>query len=180
MPEVDDFASLLLEEAKRFLEKAVSEPVGDAKEAYLHGALLLGFASFEAHLNSMAADFLVLSDLSPLDRSILSESDIQLDDGEFVVTARLKMYRLEDRIQFIHRRFSGSPLDRSSPVWSAFKAGLQLRNQLTHPKEPAPISEAAVAQAIEAIVALIDQLYQSVYRKGYPAARRGLNSSMTF
>jgi hypothetical protein len=52
------FASTLLEEAKRFIEKATEAKEPAAKLAYLHAGLLVGFAAFEAHVNAMCDDFL--------------------------------------------------------------------------------------------------------------------------
>src|SRR5437867_1022594 len=104
---VDDFASRLLEEAKRFHEKARDEVDGDGKQAYLHAAIVLACCSLEAHINSIAEDFLVRTDLSVLERSILAEREYRLEDGEFTITDALKIHRLTDRIEFIYRRFSG-------------------------------------------------------------------------
>ena len=73
MADVDAFASQLLEEAKRFLEKAVIDGDAEGESGYLHAALNLAFSALEAHVNSIADDFLVRSDLSLLDRSILTQ-----------------------------------------------------------------------------------------------------------
>lgn len=180
MGDVDAFASQLLEEAKRFLEKAVCEADAEGKAAYLHAALSLVFSALEAHVNSIADDFLVRDDLSLLDRSILSERDVQLDNGQHVLTDRLRMYRLEDRIEFLYRRFCGALLDKNSAVWSRFKSGLNLRNRLTHPKEAAEITEQLTRQALTAVVDLLDLLYRGIYKRPYPTAKRGLDSNLAF
>src|SRR5882724_8143500 len=113
MPSFDEFSRQLLEEAKRFLEKAkgTKDP---GQSAYLHAALTLAVCALEAHVNAICDDFLIRSDLSILDRSILSERIHELIDGEFKITDRLKMYRLDDRIEFLFRRFSTTPLDKQS------------------------------------------------------------------
>lgn len=180
MIEVDAFAAQLLEEAKRYLEKAASAPDQKAKEANLHASLLLAFASLEAHLNSIADDFLVRPELSPLDRSILAEREVVLEDGEWVVTDKLKMYRIEDRIEYLHRCFSSTPLDKTSTSWSALKAGLHARNRLTHPKGPEPLSESGVRQSLQAVIDILDTMYQALYKRSFPAARRGLQTTMAF
>lgn len=180
MADVDAFAALLLEEAKRFLEKASAEPGSDGAIAYLHAAISLTFSSLEAHTNAIADDFLVRPDLSPLDRSILMERSIQLSQGEYIVTDRLQIHRLEDRIEFLHRRFGGAPIDKNVAAWMGFKAGLNHRNKLTHPKETAPITEAATREAITAVIDLLDVLYRAIYKRPYPAGRRGLSSTLSF
>lgn len=106
MAEIDAFATQLLEEAKAFLEKGRTSSVAKSKEAYLHAALNLGFCGLEAHLNAIAEDFLTLSDLSPQERSILSEKKVELEHGKFRLTKQAQIYRLEDRLLFLCHRFS--------------------------------------------------------------------------
>ena len=99
MANVDKLGRALLEEAKRFFEKAREETTIEGKQAYLHASLVLGFCSFEAHINSIADDFLVRPELTVVERSILDEKDFKLIEGEFTLTDGLKMHRLTDRIE---------------------------------------------------------------------------------
>ena len=178
--DVDAFASQLLEEAKRFLERAVDASDSTARDAYLHGALLLAFASLEAHLNSIADDFLVRGDLSILDRSTLSERDFAMNDGKWIITERLRIYRIEDRLQHLQTTFSTVPFDGTISSWSQLKEGLILRNKLTHPKQVQPITADQVRRAIEAIIHTLDNLYQAIYKRPLPAGLRGLSSTLNF
>lgn len=180
MAEVDQFARDLLEEAKRFFEKARDEISPEGKQAYLHSAIVLGFCSFEAHINSIADDFLVRPELTVLEKSILSEQDFKFANGEFLLTNSLKMYRLTERVEFLHRRFSGSPLDRSLSCWSQLKTALSTRNELTHPKQQTVMNDEAVKQALQSILDTLEVIYQAIYKKPYPARNRGLDSTMTF
>ena len=180
MVSADEFATGLLEEAKRFLEKARAEGIKEGRAAYLHAALLVGFAALEAHVNCIADDFLVGEDLTTLDRSILAEKDFELKSGEFVTKESLRMYRLEDRIEYLHRRFSGAAIDKQKAWWSYFKKGLVMRNELTHSKGPTEVEETDVARILEGILELIDHVYRAVYKKKFPARRRGLDSHLSF
>jgi hypothetical protein len=90
------------------------------------------------------------------------------------------MYRLSDRIEFIFRRFSGSPIDKSQAWWTSLKAALNTRNDLTHPKQKTEVSKEAVESALIAIISALDALYKAVYKKPYPPAVRGLASRMEF
>lgn len=180
MADFDDFASVILEEGKRFLEKAKelpSDPI--AQRAYLHASLLLTFSALEAHVNSIAEEFSHREELTIHELGILNEYDVKLEDGAFI-SGSLKMYRLEDRVQFLHRRFSGKPLDTAAPWWGAYKAATKLRNKLTHPKEVHAISVKEVETAIEAIIALLNGLYLSIYKKNFPASGWGLNAQLSF
>jgi hypothetical protein len=180
MAEFDEFAQGVFEEAKRFLEKAKEDAGSEGKTAYLHAALNLAFCALEAHVNSVADDFLTRTDLTPLDIGILAERELRLVDGQYEASKTLKMFRLEDRLQFLHRRFAGKPLDRQASWWSDLKEALDLRNQLAHPKQAPVIQEASVARALNAIIDCLAALYKGVYQADYPAARRGLDSRLKF
>lgn len=180
MRSVDDFASRLLEEAKRLYEKALDETDREGQEAYLHAALVLGCCSLEAHVNSIADDFLVRQELSVIERSILAEREYRLENGELVLTEVLKMYRLTERIEFLYRRFSGEPLDKDQAWWGKLKTALSTRNELSHPKQHTPVTGQAVEQALQSILDALDAVYRGIYKKRYPARNRGLNSKMTF
>src|SRR5437588_11533740 len=96
---IDDFAKLLFNEAKAYLEKAQNTDTAEEKTAYLHASLLVGFCSFEAHINSIAENFVTRPDLTLLDKSVLGEKALELCEGEYRLTDKLKMFRLEDRIE---------------------------------------------------------------------------------
>jgi hypothetical protein len=180
LPDIDDFATSLLEEAKRFLEKAVEESEPAVQNAYLHAGLLLAFSSLEAHVNAIAEEFAGRPELTPHERGILLEKEIYLKDGEFRIGG-LRMYRLTDRIEFLHNRFTGTPLDKASAAWwSDLGNATDLRNKLTHPKEAQVVSVESVRRATHCVIDAIDALYQAIYGKKFPAANRGLQSRMEF
>jgi hypothetical protein len=178
--QIDDFAQSLLEESKRFLGKAKDgEGVTDIN-AHLHAALMLAFCSLEAHVNSIGDDFVDRPEMSIHEKAILLEQEVRLEKGEFKLTSVLKMVRLEDRIQFLHVRFSGKPIDRNQVWWSHLSEAAKFRNQLTHPKEMLVIKVDAVERAVQAIIDTIDALYQAIYKRPFPAAARGIDSTLIF
>jgi hypothetical protein len=181
MAELSNFATDLLDEAKQFFAKAESalDPAG--KAAFLHAALLIGFASFEAHVNAIADEFLTREDLNAHERGLLAEHDIELSDGEFKEKTRLKIHRLEDRVLFLCRRFSKKPIDRASSYWGNFVDASKLRNGLTHPKDNSPnIQEAAVKKALMAMIDLLNHMCLGIYKKKLPAHNCGLSSKLDF
>lgn len=179
MSEIDTFATLLLEEAKRFLENATAADDDIRRDAYLHAALMLGFSSLEAHVNAMCGEFSTRPELSAHEKALLLEQDVKLVKGEFKLTG-FKMNRLEERMTFLHTRFSGQPLDKGTPWWAALSSAIDVRNKLIHPKGVQAVTIPAVKSAINAIVDTIDALYQAIYKKKFPAASRGLLSRLTF
>ena len=90
------------------------------------------------------------------------------------------MTRLEDRIQFLHARFGGKPIDVSQKWWPQLGDAMKLRNQLTHPKEVVVITEDATSRAIQTIIDTLDGLYQVIYKRGFPSAGLGLDSRLNF
>lgn len=181
MAALSSFASELLEEAKRFLEKATEASDAEGRKAFLHAALMLGFAAFEAHVNAIADDFLSRKDLDPHERGVLAEHAVELSDGEFKERNLLKIQRLEDRVLFLCRRFSKTPIERSATYWSEFVEAARLRNSLTHPKaEPPTVSEAAVNRALTALVELTNFMFMAIYKKKLPAYNRGLLAKLKF
>lgn len=172
----DDFATLLFEEAKAFLERYRSHKYEDAVVAYLHAALLLGYCALEAHINNVAADFADRTEFNILEQSILQERDVTLKNGQFELTQTLKMFRLEDRFEFLYRRFQTQPLNKAEPWWGLLKAGLDIRNAITHPRSPRTVTEKEVTDSLNAVLEAIDVLFQAVYRKPYPGKGRQLDS----
>jgi AcrR family transcriptional regulator len=60
----------------------------------------------------------------------------------------------------------------------AIQDALDLRNRLTHPKQPPTVSEASVERALFAILQLLDVAYRRIYGKSYPGKQRGLQSTI--
>jgi hypothetical protein len=177
--DIDDFATSLFEEAKRFLEKAQGEADSVARNAYLHAAMMLAFCSLEAHLNAISEELAERPEFTPHERAILLEEEVKLEDGEFVLGG-FKMFRLEDRIQFLHRKFSGKPFDTKVEWWARLKGAMVSRNKLTHPKDVHSLTVDNVRDALTAIIAALDATYIIIYKKNFPAANRGLHSRLTF
>jgi hypothetical protein len=180
MNNADIFSRELIEESKCFLEKAKKETGNEAKTAYLHASLFIAFSALEAHLNSIAEDFLGRKDLAVLEKSILFEKQITFEAGEFKLTEQLKMYRLEDRIEFIIRKFSRKPINKNEIWWGKIKQGIHIRNKLTHPRGKEVINDSMVENSIQAILDTLNIIYKAVYKVNYPLRKRGMVSSMNF
>lgn len=180
MDNIDTLASLLLEEAKRFLELAGEASDDEGLNANLHAGIVLAFCALEAHVNAVSEEMALQRGLTAHEKSILLERDVRLDNGQYKLMSNLKMYRLEDRILFLFARFTKSGLDKDKPWWASLKASLKLRNQISHPKDVMILTKEDVAKSILAIVECIDAVYQAIYGKGFPAARIGLQSKMNF
>jgi hypothetical protein len=175
---IDDFAKLLFNEAKAYLEKSRNAASSEEQTAYLHASLLLGCCSLEAHLNSIADNFITRPDLTLLDQSILGERTLKLNNGEYQLTNELKMFSLEDRIEYLFAKFSTIPLDKSLNYWGAFKLAVKLRNELTHPKIPPSIDVDSTERALQAILDLLNAMYKGIYGRQHPSYNLGTTTTM--
>ena len=182
MAKIDRFASQLLEEAKRFLEKAKQEENKHGKDAYLHAAILLAFASVEAHINAIADEKLMMENLSVLEKSILAERAFELVAGRFQLNEnKVKMYRLNERIEFIYRRFAHTAINKEEASWwGPLKEAEKKRNALVHARDYLEMSEKDVELAINSILEFLNVLYLALYNSKYPAYGRKLHSKMLF
>lgn len=181
MAAFDDFSGLLLEEAKRFLEKIKETKDEDAKTAYIHSAVLIGISALEAYINGISQE-LVNFHATPIhERAILGEKEVELKNGEFVLTERLKIQRLTDRIQYLYFKYSKTYLTGESETWwGPLKQSLKVRNSLVHPKEEITISEDEVTLLIESVIECLLRLSKIIYKKEYPFRKMGLQSKLTF
>jgi hypothetical protein len=86
MHDIDDFASTLLEEAKRYLELASDAHDPVARNAHLHASLMLSFCALEAHVNAVADEMAMRTGLSPQELGVLLEREVRLENGSFKLT----------------------------------------------------------------------------------------------
>jgi hypothetical protein len=180
MSEIDLFANQLLEEAKRFFEKAREGEDETGINANLHAALILSFCSLEAHVNAIGDEFSIRPDLSVQEKGLLLEKEVRLENGEFKLQSNLKIARLEERIEFMCVKLSGKPMDKEAVGWGKLVTAIKLRNELTHVKTIPSISDKAVQHAMEAIIGVLDGLYKAIYGTRFPPASRGVTSRLTF
>jgi hypothetical protein len=180
MGNFDLFCNVLLEESKRFLEKAKVEKEQININAYLHASLLLSISSLEAFVNGISDDFREASSLTVHEKSLLLEKDILLSNGEFKLDNRLKMSRLMERIELLFRKFNYSKLDKKLKCWQKLNEGISLRNSLVHPKEYSEITFVQIESTLKSVIECIDRLFKAVYKKGFPSIKMGLDSKLTF
>lgn len=180
MSDFDEFCGSLLEESKRFLEKAKEEKSNEGKQAYLHACLLLSMCSLEAYINGIAEE-MCLSPKVPIHiKAVLMERELRLEKGDFVLTNSLKMSRLSDRIEILYKRYKKNELNDSETWWREIKSGMDLRNKLTHPKEKVKLTDESLSKLLQAILDCLSTIYSAVYRRKFPRANLLLTSKLDF
>jgi len=180
MDSFDSFSNNLLEEAKRFLEKAKEETGQQAKNANLHSSLLLSISSLEAFINGIAEDMKEASFLNLLEKAFLLEKEVLLKNGKFKIGPQFKMSRLLERVELLFTKFGASKLDKRSSWWQKLNEGITLRNNLVHAKESTEISEVQIEDTLRAVLSCINNLFLAVYNKGLPSINMGLVSKLSF
>lgn len=175
--EFDTFSIQLLDEAKRFLEKAIE--VDEDGAPFLRASLVLAISSLESHLNGIAEELAPRQETSVLDKAVLCERAHILKDGEWQLTSATRFYRIEDRIEFLFRRYSEQDA-HGRMWWSALKEAINARNDLVHPRKVMRLTVVEVERFISSIVDALNELYLAIFRKGHPAHGRGLQSTLTF
>ncbi len=116
-------------------------------------ALVIGVCGkLEAQVNALSQELALRDGLSILDQSILLEKDYSLDKGVFNLTAKLKMYRLEDRVVLILKTLTARA-EGNKEVWGGqVNAAIDHRNDIVHPKTVADLSEERVERALSAVL----------------------------
>ncbi|WP_152650546.1 hypothetical protein [Demequina aurantiaca] len=175
--EADGFSIRLLDEAKRFLEKA-EVASGDEQDACLHAALIVGFSALESHLNGIAEELSSRTNTDLLHKAILLEKDIKIENGVWNL-GKDKFYRLEDRIAFLAAEYSGKA-PSAFTWWSSLRDGMKVRNSLVHPRDAIVLKLSDVQRFLGAIVEALNDIYLGVFKKGHPSFNRGLQSTMSF
>lgn len=180
MTNFESFSNALLEQAKRFVEKAKIEKNEQAISAYLNSSLLLFVSSLEAYINGIADDFSSSPQFDLVEKAFLAEKEIELDNGKFIISKRLRMSRLIERIMLISSKFDEGKNIKSEWWWSSLVSGISLRNEIGHPKRDTILKLEQIETSGSAIIECINYLFTKIYHKGLPTYGMGLQSQFDF
>lgn len=180
MDKFDEYSNNLLEQSKRFLEKSKLEASGEGKTAYLNATLLLCCSALEAFVCGITTEIKNWENLTHHEKGLLLEKEVKFENGGFVVKNNLRMSRIVDRIELLLTKFVCKKDFKKEEWWSNLNAGIQLRNSLVHPKEAGKITIAEVERTLVAVMDCIDRLFQTIYKKGFPGKKKGLDSMLSF
>lgn len=169
------YSNELLTTSKQFLEDAKKSVPEIEKQRMLRAALTHAFFFLEAQLNYLASHFSDSPDFSIIERSLLTERDIAIEKGVFVLTDKPKFFRIEDRIEFLLARFSPD-LTKAKGTWFAnLKSSIRVRNTLVHPKEAHNVTIEDVEIAILAALDCLSSMYMAIFGKRFPPQALGLH-----
>jgi hypothetical protein len=180
MTELDKLSDTLLEQAKRFLEKAEEKNIeNDAKSAFLNASLLICISGLEAHINSIIDEMVTPVTFTILEQSTLKEKGIGFKNGRYTLNSTLKISRLTEKLEIIFFRFKNVGY-RKETWWGELKNGIILRNKLVHPKEEYSLNEEDVKRTIRSVISCINALYLCVYGSKFHDKNLDLQSKLYF
>ena len=174
MPTLSDDANRRFDFAKALLARATVATLEEDWRSLAEGAVAFSFASLEGVLSEIFEHFTsnrVESDI--FEQAIMNESAVKLQRGRPVL-GRQQFQSIDDRLQYLFWKFSGSEFDTQSIWWPSFAQAVQLRNNIMHPKGPCSLELADAEQAVRAVLNAIDALMQVVFKKPWPKASKGL------
>lgn len=180
MKTFDQYSLILLEQGKRFLEKAKEDKTDDGKTAYLVASLLISCCSLEAFINGVISDFGSWSKFSIHERALLLEKIVKFDNGEYVILDQLQMTRLKDKIELLLHKFNSPKNYKQSKWWALLSQSIDLKNSISHPKEVKQLNNKQIEDVLESIIECIDFIFKAIYKKGFPNKKKGLNSQFSF
>lgn len=180
MSNFEAYSDELLLSSKQFLVDAKSlKSKSQQQQRALRASLTHAFFFLEAQLNYLAAHFSNSPEFNVLERSLLSEKDVSLEKGQFVLKERSKYFRLEDRIEFLLARFSPDPKKAKGLWFSDLKSSIGVRNRLVHPKEAHALEIGEVEKTILSVLGCLGALYTAIFGKGFPLVALGLHTGPT-
>jgi hypothetical protein len=168
MSSFDVFCGQLLEQAKRFNEKAKVERDTEGISAYKNASLVLSICALEAYINGISEEITLAKGFPIHEKGILLEKEVRLEKGQWSLSNTLKISRLTDKIELLYWRHVKKKLDTTEKWWEALKIGIDIRNKITHPKEEVVIPEELNGKIIEAVIDCISVLYKAIYRRNFP------------
>ena len=177
MSDFEAYSDELLLSSKQFLEDAKSLKIKSLqRQRALRASLTHAFFFLEAQINYLAAHFAKSPEFNVLEQSLLSEKDVSLAKGRFVLTDKAKFFRLEDRIEFLLSRFSSHPEKAKGTWFSDLKSSISVRNRLVHPREAHTLEFSEVERTILSVLGCLSALYDAIFGKKFPLAALGLHT----
>jgi hypothetical protein len=180
----DEYCVTLLDDAKRFLEiakdKYKQENNNNHVDPFLRASILIAFSSLEAFVFGITDDFKESEALTIFEKGFLDEKLVDLKNGEFIISKKLKMTRLIERIEFLLVKFKSKKFNKADDWWGHLNDGINKRNSIVHPRDREVLTIENVGQTLTAIITCIDMLFKAVYKRDFPANRLQLISKAEF
>lgn len=178
MSDFVEYSRSLMDAAKGFRTHALGLVEGEVKQAFLRAALLHACSFLEAHLNYMAEHFTDNTMFSLHEKGVLLEREVRFDHGAFHLSNTLKISRITDRIDLLLSKCSTNPSAEKAGWYNDLGLTLKIRNSLVHPKDVHTLGDSDVQLALVCMLKAADTLYNVVFKKGLPYAKKGIEGGL--
>jgi len=178
MSDFVEYSRSLMDAAKGFRTHALGLAEGEIKQAFLRAAFLHACSFLEAHLNYMAEHFTDNDMFSLHEKGVLQEKEVRFDHGAFHLSNTLKISRITDRIDLLLSKCSINPAADKAVWYNDVAYTIKTRNLLVHPKDARTLSESDVQLALDCMLKAADKLYNVVFKKGLPYAKKGIEGGL--
>ncbi len=133
---LSELVNNLFQDSKFFLQECKTHSENKPfKGTFARAAILTVWSGFEGWVNKTCQEFSKKTkDLSINEIGFLRERRIKLKKGEFVLTKADKYENIENKIEFLLKRFANKKLDKGGKDWIDFKRAKSLRDSIVHPK----------------------------------------------
>jgi hypothetical protein len=177
MKSLDADANRRFEFSKALLARATLTATDDERRSFSEAAITQAFSCLEGMISHIFEHFAGDKTFGIFEQAMMSEAAIKVVHGQPIL-GRQQFRSIEERLQFLFWRFSHVEFDTAKPWWASFSEAVTVRNGIMHPKTESAVDVADAERALQAIIAAIDDLMQTVFNKPWPKAKKGLTPSL--
>ena len=166
-------ANRRFEFSKSLLYRAKNATNLEHQKSFAEMAVAAAFSCLEGVLTHVFDHFTKRNEFDIFEHSIMQEKSVKLLHGKPSLGEQ-RFHSIEDRVQFLFWRFTGQEFDKNKTWWPDFANAVSVRDSSMHPKKKAEITPQDAERAMLAIVAPLDDLMRTVFKKRWPKASKGI------
>ena len=127
----------LLKDSQYFLKEAEKHQSNEMlQQRFIRASIISAWSGFEGWINKTCSDFAkTIPNLGIHGIGFLLEKRIELKKGQFELTNSDKYESIENKMEYLLRRFANYTLDKSTKSWKNFVQAKIIRDSIAHPKE---------------------------------------------
>lgn len=127
----------LLKDSQYFIKEAEKHHSNQIlQQRFIRASIISAWSGFEGWVNKTCSDFAkTIPNLGVNDIGFLLEKRIELKMGQFELTNSPKYESIENKMEYLLRRFASYTIDKSTKNWQSFTQIKIIRDSIAHPKE---------------------------------------------
>jgi hypothetical protein len=172
-------ANRRFEFSKSLLHRAKNASDPEHQKSFAEMSVATAFSCLEGMLTHVFDHFTKRDDFDIFEQSIMQEKSVRLLHGKPSLGEQ-RFQSIEDRVQFLFWRFTGQEFDKNKTWWPDFANAVSVRNSIMHPKKKGEITAQDAERAILAIIATLDDLMLTVFKKNGQKPGEGLRQVIRY